>query len=84
MSLVYKPNWDNAKEIGVKIDGAYDIVWGIDRNGIKGEMMPDGLVKNSHFIRINEMYGIGRLNEEPKYKSFKFYDAYYVFSHYYR
>lgn len=80
MSQVYKDNWDRC--IGVKIefiDGDY-VPYGEDRNGNYGEIKPDGLVKYSHFERLNEMEGIGRLDEEDSTASLKFGDCYYGFN----
>jgi len=81
MSTVYKPNWDRATIKEFKFIDGYDVPYGIDRNGKYGELMPDGLVaSDSHFERLDDIEGVGRLSNNDCTASFKYCDCYYGFS----
>ena len=78
---MYKPNWDRAKIKEFKFINGYDVPFGTDRNGKYGELMPDGLVaSDSHFERLDDIEGIGRLSNNDCTASFKFGDCYYGFN----
>ena len=80
MSEVYKANWDRVRDVKFKKVDSYDVPYGRDKYGRYGELMPDGYIyEYSHFDRLDDFEGIGRLYANDDKASFMYGDCYYGF-----